>query len=97
MKWFAIWINCFGGLPEVMITYIRIRNFNGTQETRKQLLNDYKEDIAKYVECLRITALDKEAQEDLRANSNPAEEISFREPEIKRGRLQNIRATLDIK
>ena len=97
MKWFAIWINCFGGLLEVMITYIRIRNFNGTHGTRKQLLNDYKEDIAKYVECLRITALDKEAQEDLRANRNPAEEISFREPEIKRGRLQNIRATLDIK
>lgn len=41
-----------GGMPEVVNTYIRNKNFSGTLEIQKQLLRDYEEDITKYVEGL---------------------------------------------
>lgn len=39
-----------GGMPEVVNTYIRNKNFSGTLTIQKQLLKDYEEDITKYVE-----------------------------------------------
>lgn len=41
-----------GGMPEVVNTYIRNKNFSGTLAIQKQLLVDYEEDITKYVEGL---------------------------------------------
>ena len=41
-----------GGMPEVVATYIRNKNFSGTQGIQQQLLKDYEEDITKYVEGL---------------------------------------------
>lgn len=41
-----------GGMPEVVDTYIRNKNFSGTLGIQKQLLKDYEEDITKYVEGL---------------------------------------------
>lgn len=41
-----------GGMPEVVNTYIRNKNFSGTLAIQKQLLKDYEEDITKYVEGL---------------------------------------------
>ena len=41
-----------GGMPEVVSTYIRNKNFSGTLDIQKQLLKDYEEDITKYVEGL---------------------------------------------
>ncbi|MBO8432657.1 MAG: ATP-binding protein [Bacteroidetes bacterium] len=41
-----------GGMPEVVDTYVRNKNFSGTLGIQKQLLNDYEEDITKYVEGL---------------------------------------------
>lgn len=41
-----------GGMPEVVNTYIRNKNFSGTLNIQKQLLKDYEEDITKYVEGL---------------------------------------------
>lgn len=41
-----------GGMPEVVSTYIRNKNFSGTLDIQKQLLRDYEEDIPKYVEGL---------------------------------------------
>lgn len=41
-----------GGMPEVVDTYIRNKNFSGTLGIQKQLLRDYEEDITKYVEGL---------------------------------------------
>ena len=39
-----------GGMPEVVNTYIKNKNFSGTLGIQKQLLKDYEEDITKYVE-----------------------------------------------
>lgn len=41
-----------GGMPEVVSTYVKNRNFSGTLEIQRQLLKDYEEDITKYVEGL---------------------------------------------
>lgn len=41
-----------GGMPEVVDTYIKNKNFSGTLGIQKQLLTDYEEDITKYVEGL---------------------------------------------
>ena len=41
-----------GGMPEVVATYIRNKNFSGTLTIQRQLLKDYEEDITKYVEGL---------------------------------------------
>ena len=41
-----------GGMPEVVATYIRNKNFSGTLAIHRQLLKDYEEDITKYVEGL---------------------------------------------
>ena len=41
-----------GGMPEVVSTYIKNKNFSGTLGIQKQLLKDYEEDITKYVEGL---------------------------------------------
>ena len=41
-----------GGMPEVVATYIRNKNFSGTLGIQQQLLRDYEEDITKYVEGL---------------------------------------------
>lgn len=41
-----------GGMPEVVATYIKNKNFSGTLGIQKQLLKDYEEDITKYVEGL---------------------------------------------
>ncbi len=38
-----------GGMPEVVKTYIKNKNFSGTLKLQKQLLRDYEEDITKYV------------------------------------------------
>lgn len=37
-----------GGMPEVVNTYIRNKNFSGTLGIQQQLLKDYEEDITKY-------------------------------------------------
>lgn len=37
-----------GGMPDVVNTYIRNKNFSGTLEIQRQLLRDYDEDITKY-------------------------------------------------
>lgn len=41
-----------GGMPEVVSTYVRNKNFSGTLDIQRQLLKDYEEDIIKYVEGL---------------------------------------------
>jgi hypothetical protein len=41
-----------GGMPEVVNTYVRQKNFSGTLTLQRQLLKDYEEDITKYVEGL---------------------------------------------
>lgn len=41
-----------GGMPEVVNTYIKNKNFSGTLSIQNQLLKDYEEDITKYVEGL---------------------------------------------
>ena len=41
-----------GGMPEVVNTYIKNKNFSGTFAIQKQLLRDYEEDITKYVDGL---------------------------------------------
>ena len=41
-----------GGMPEVVNTYIKNKNFSGTLAIQKQLITDYEEDITKYVEGL---------------------------------------------
>lgn len=41
-----------GGMPKVVDTYVRNRNFGGTLTLQRQLLKDYEEDITKYVEGL---------------------------------------------
>lgn len=41
-----------GGMPEVVTTYIRNKNFSGTLDIQRQLLKDYEEDITKCVEGL---------------------------------------------
>jgi predicted AAA+ superfamily ATPase len=41
-----------GGMPEVVNTYIKNKNFSGTLTIQRQLLKDYEEDITKYVEGL---------------------------------------------
>ena len=41
-----------GGMPEVVNTYVRNKNFSGTLGIQRQLLKDYEEDITKYVEGL---------------------------------------------
>lgn len=44
-----------GGMPEVVNTYIKNKNFSGTFAIQRQLLKDYEEDITKYVEGLDKT------------------------------------------
>ncbi len=39
---------CLGGMPEVVATYIKNKNFSGTLALQRQLLTDYEEDITKY-------------------------------------------------
>ena len=41
-----------GGMPEVVSTYVRNKNFSGTLDIQRQLLKDYEEDMTKYVEGL---------------------------------------------
>lgn len=41
-----------GGMPEVVSTYVRNKNFSGTLDIQRQLLKDYEEDITRYVEGL---------------------------------------------
>ncbi len=41
-----------GGMPEVVDTYVRNKNFSGIPAKQKQLLRDYEEDITKYVKGL---------------------------------------------
>ncbi len=41
-----------GGMPEVVNTYIRNKNFSGTLAIQRQLLLDYEEDITKYASGL---------------------------------------------
>lgn len=41
-----------GGMPEVVNTYVRNKNFSGTLDIQRQLLKDYEEDITKYAEGL---------------------------------------------
>lgn len=41
-----------GGMPEVVNTYVKNKNFSGTLGIQKQLLKDYEEDISKYVDGL---------------------------------------------
>lgn len=41
-----------GGMPEVVSTYVRNKNFSCTLDIQRQLLKDYEEDITKYVEGL---------------------------------------------
>lgn len=41
-----------GGMPEVVATFVRNKNFSGTLDLQKQLLKDYEEDFSKYVEGL---------------------------------------------
>lgn len=44
-----------GGMPEVVSTYVRNKNFSGTLDIQRQLLKDYEEDITKYAEGLDKT------------------------------------------
>ena len=39
-----------GGMPEVVNTFVKNKNFSGTLAIQKQLLKDYEEDITKHVE-----------------------------------------------
>lgn len=41
-----------GGMPDVVNTYIKNKNFSGTLKIQQQLLADYEEDITKYAEGL---------------------------------------------
>ena len=44
-----------GGMPAVVKSYIEKETFEGTLDLQKELLNDYKEDIKKYVEGIDKT------------------------------------------
>ena len=46
-----------GGMPAVVREYIRNNTFEGTLDIQRQLLNDYKEDIRKYVEGIDQTRI----------------------------------------
>ena len=46
-----------GGMPAVVREYIRNDTFEGTLDIQRQLLNDYKEDIRKYVEGIDQTRI----------------------------------------
>ena len=41
-----------GGMPEVVATFVRNKNFSGILAMQRQLLKDYEEDITKYAEGL---------------------------------------------
>ncbi len=41
-----------GGMPEVVFTFIKQKNYSGTLKLQKQLLLDYEEDITKYAQGL---------------------------------------------
>ena len=41
-----------GGMPEVVATFVRNKNFSGILDMQRQLLKDYVEDITKYAEGL---------------------------------------------
>lgn len=50
--------NILGGMPAVVSEYIRTNTFEGSLDTQKQLIADYKEDIRKYasgIDQTRIT------------------------------------------
>ena len=40
--------NVLGGMPAVVVEYIRSNTFEGSLDTQRQLISDYKEDIRKY-------------------------------------------------
>ena len=44
-----------GGMPKVVLSYIESGTFEGTLELQNELINDYKEDIKKYVEGIDKT------------------------------------------
>ena len=44
-----------GGMPKVVRTYIEQKKFQGTLQLQKELIEDYKEDIKKYVEGIDKT------------------------------------------
>ncbi len=46
-----------GGMPNVVATYIRNKNFSGTLALQKQLILDYEEDITKYAAGLEKTKI----------------------------------------
>lgn len=46
-----------GGMPAVVRMYIESGNFSGTLDLQRELINDYKEDIRKYVSGLEQTRL----------------------------------------
>lgn len=46
-----------GGMPNVVATYIRNKNFSGTLALQKQLILDYEEDITKYATGLERTKI----------------------------------------
>jgi hypothetical protein len=46
-----------GGMPAVISLYIENQTFSGTLELQKQLIQDYKEDIRKYVDGLDQTRI----------------------------------------
>lgn len=41
-----------GGMPEVVNTFVKNKNFSGTLQLQRQLLKDYEDDITKYAEGL---------------------------------------------
>ena len=44
-----------GGMPKIVSTYINKGTFEGTLELQQELINDYKEDIKKYVDGIDKT------------------------------------------
>lgn len=44
-----------GGMPKVVSTYIEQKKFQGTLQLQKELIEDYKEDIKKYVKGIDKT------------------------------------------
>ena len=46
-----------GGMPAVVESYTKNRNFTGTLDIQKQILHDYEEDVRKYVEGLDQTRI----------------------------------------
>lgn len=46
-----------GGMPEIVNTFVKNKNYSGTLKMQKQIISDYEEDITKYAEGMDQTRI----------------------------------------